>query len=311
MLPKFFRKVALLGILTTLVSCNSQVASTSTPELQPTPKATKAIVLGDISSNPQKKIRRFQLLADYLAANLSQFDIGTGKVKIAPDMETMIQWFKSGEVDIYFDSPYPAMIVGDASGAQPLLRRWKRGDAEYHTVIFSMTDRGFTSLSDLKGKIIAFDDNRSTTGYMLPLVALLDAGLNPIEKESATAGVGADDLGYVFSNDDENTIEWLISGKVAAGATDIQTFLKVPEEIREKITILAETEKVTRNVVMVRSDMEPELVEAIEALLLTMDETPEGQAALKKFTQTAKFDKFPTEQTLNRMRELYQQVQSR
>ena len=311
MLPKLFRKVALLGILTTLVSCNSQVASTSTPEPQPTPKATKAIVLGDISSNPQKKIRRFQLLADYLAANLSQFDIGTGKVKIAPDMETMIQWFKSGEVDIYFDSPYPAMIVGDASGAQPLLRRWKRGDAEYYTVIFSMTDRGFTSLSDLKGKIIAFDDNRSTTGYMLPLVALLDAGLNPIEKESATAGVGADDLGYVFSNDDENTIEWVISGKVAAGATDIQTFLKVPEEIREKITILAETEKVTRNVVMVRSDMEPELVEAIEALLLTMHETPEGQAALKKFAHTAKFDKFPTEQTLNRMRELYQQVQSR
>ncbi len=310
MLAKLFRKVALLGILTALVSCNSQVTPILTPEPQPTPKATKAIVLADISSNPQKKIRGFQPLADYLAANLKQFDIGTGKVKIAPDMETMVQWFKSGEVDIYFDSPYPAMIVGDQSGAQPLLRRWKRGRAEYHTVIFSMTDRGFTSLSDLKGKIIAFDENHSTTGYMLPLVALIDAGLNPIEKKSVAAEVGADDLGYVFSNDDENTIEWVISNKVAAGAVDIDTFLRVPEEIREKMTILAETEKVPRNVVMVRSDLEPELVEAISALLLTVHETPEGQAVLKKFWQTAKFDKFPSEQTLNRMRELYQQVQS-
>ncbi|MGK7872191.1 MAG: phosphate/phosphite/phosphonate ABC transporter substrate-binding protein [Xenococcaceae cyanobacterium] len=311
MLYKLLRKVVLLGILTALASCGSQATLTSTPEPQTNPEVTGEIVLADISDNAQNKIRRFQPLADYLAANLSQFDIGRGKVKIAPDMETMVQWLKSGEVDLYFDSPYPTMLAIEASGAKPILCRWKRGYAEYHTVIFTMPDRGIASLADLKGKMVAFDHRFSTTGYMLPFIALLEAGLNPVEKSSASAAVGADDVGYVFTDEDENSIEWAISDKVAASAVDVRAFVEVPEEIRRSMIILAETEKVARNVVIVRPDMDPEQVKAIKILLLSMDETSEGQAVLEKFEGTTKFDEFSTQKSLNRMRELYQKVQSR
>ena len=311
-LSKFLQRTLLFGTLIALASCSPQATA---PPSSPTPTATaatdsKALVLADVSTDPRKKIKRFQPLADYLAADLEEFEIASGTVKIAPDLETMLQWLKQGEVDLYFDSPYPAMLAVNEAGAKPILRRWKGGDAEYHTVIFTMPDRNITKLSDLSGKMVAFDDNRSTTGYMLPVAYLLEAGLNPVEKSSANATIPAGDVGYIFSDDDENTIEWVISGKTTAGAVDIQTFMEVPEEIRASMTVLVETEKVTRNVVLVRADMPPEQLQALKARLLAMDKNPTGQDVLKQF-KTKKFDTFPTEDSLQRMQAIYETIQAR
>jgi phosphonate transport system substrate-binding protein len=310
MLFKLLGKVTFLGIITALVSCNSTQAPTSTPASPATPQAKKVLVIADVSNNPAKKIKRFQPMADYLAANLSQFDIGAGEVKVAPDLETVTKWLKAGEVDIYFDSPYPAMRVSDQTGAKPILRRWKGGKADYYTVIFTMANRGITSVADLKGKMIAFDERSSTSGYVLPLVYLLEAGLKPVEK-SSSSNVGTDELGYVFSDDDENTIQWVISGKVAAGAVDIKSFMDIPEASRAAMTKLAETEKVARHVVMVKSGMAPAEVEAIKTVLIGMDKTPEGKKVLKEFEETAKFDNFQTQGDITRMRQLYEQVNNR
>ncbi len=282
-----------------LVGCSTQ---STAPTSSPTPAATsvpgaKALVLADVSKDPRKKIKRFQPLADYLAADLDEFQITIGEVKIAPDLETIVQWLKQGEVDLYFDSPYPAMLAVTEASARPILRRWKGGDAEYHTIIFTMADRSMTQLDDLSGK-------------MVPVAYLLEAGLQPVEKSSANAIIPDGEVGYIFSDDDENTIEWVISGKTAAGAVDVQTFLEVPEKVRTQMKVLVETEKVTRNVVMVRSDMPPEQVEILKARLLAMDKTPEGQEVLKQF-KTKKFDTFPTEDSLKRMQEIYKTVQSR
>lgn len=163
------KSLTFIGLVLTvlgIVACSPQNAPQNSlkeiSELTQPPSAEKTIVFADISDNPQKKIRRFQPLANYVAANSDQFE--QGKVKIAPDMNTIIAWLKSGEVDIYIDSPYPAMLAMNGAGAKPILRRWKKGNAEYHSLIFTMKDRQINSLSDLKGKTIAFEDPLSTTG---------------------------------------------------------------------------------------------------------------------------------------------------
>jgi phosphonate transport system substrate-binding protein len=310
MFTKLLKPFTLISIVTLLTSCNTPSlpsATSTTPTATPTAKGV--LVLADISNNPTKKIKRYQPLADYLATHLQQFNIGIGEVKIAPDLKTMVNWLKAGKVDIYFDSPYPAMIVSDQSGAQPILRRWKGGDAQYYGVIFTMKDEGISSLANLKGKTIAFDESSSTSGYLLPMAVFLKAGLKPIEKASADAKVNNDEIGYVFSDDDENTIQWVISGKVSAGAVDVASFSDIPQETRDSMKILATTEKVARHIVMVRPNMNPEQIQAIQKLLIEMDKTPEGKAILKTFEDTAKFDKFPTEDDLLKMRQLYELVQ--
>ncbi|WP_426556762.1 phosphate/phosphite/phosphonate ABC transporter substrate-binding protein [Dapis sp. BLCC M172] len=312
MLRKLFVKLALFGMVTALVS-SSLKSSASNPELlaSTSTQDPDTIVIADISNNPSKKIKRYQPLADYLAEELGQFGVKQGDVEIASDLDEMANFLKSGIVDIYFDSPYPAMIISDMSGAKPILRRWKGGVPEYYTVIFTMKDRGIKSLEDLKGKMVGFDEISSTSGYMLPAGMLIEAGVNPQEKRTATSNVSADEVGYVFTDDDENTIQWVISGKVAAGAIDIGTFMEIPEASRQAMLVLGESDKVARHVALVRADLKPEMVEAIKTILIQMDKTAEGQEVLKKFEKTAKFDNFPPESSIERMRELYELVQNR
>lgn len=311
MLNKILGNVLFLGFVTLMVGCTQTPPTPSVTTTTPTPTSTKALVIGDVTNQPAKKITRYQPLADYLAARLSQFGIGVGEVKVAPDVGTMAEFLKSGQVDIYFDSPYPAMIAVNQSGAQPILRRWKGGDAIYRTIIFTLKDKGIERLEDLQGKMIAFDDVSSTSGFVLPFVYLKEAGLKLIEKDSTTDEVASDEVGYVFSKDDQNNIQWVISDKVDAAAVDHRSYLDIPEESRQAMVILGETEEVARHVVLVRSGLPPEQVEAIKQILLDMDQTPEGKAVLEQFEETAKFDTFPTQKDIARMQQLYEQVQNR
>lgn len=302
---------SLLALLA--VSCSSKSVSPLISEVTPLPTANEAIVVGDISREPAKKIDLFQPFADYLAIQLNDAGIGVGEVEIAPDMETMAQWLTSGKVDIYFDSPYPAMIVNSISGAQPALRRWKNGVESYRTIIFTRADSEVDTFDDLKGQMVAFEKPFSTSGYMLPLAHLIKAGLQPVEKQTAEASVVADEVGYVFSRNDENSIQWALTGRVAAAAVGEPDFLEIPQETRQQLTVLAETEPLPRHLVMLSPTLTPEEALSVKTALLGMDKTEEGQAVLAAFEGTSQFDDFPggADQALNRMSELYELTQNR
>ncbi len=292
------------------VACS--MGTEAIPELETAVPAERAIVFGDISDEPVETIEGTQPIADYVAAQLSEYGITRGEVKIAPDLETMIQWMANGEVDIYFDSPYPALVVSQQTGAMPVLRRWKYGVSAYHSVFIARKDSGLGSLADIQGKMVAFEESFSTSGYMLPLSYLIEHDMNPIEKASPETAVADDEVGYVFSTADNTTIQWVVSGKVPIGVVDNVTFdILIPEETRAGLTILAATEDVPRQLMLLRSGLEPDLAAAIQEILIGIDEVEEGQGALTAFL-TTEFDEFPegAEAALSRMQTLYELVQS-
>lgn len=91
-------------------------------EQHPT-QGLKRLVIVDISKEPAKKIQRLLPLAEYIAGRLEGY--GQGDVKIAGTSSQVVKWMEDGQVDIYMDSPFPAMLVSRASKAQPLCIRWK------------------------------------------------------------------------------------------------------------------------------------------------------------------------------------------
>ncbi len=303
------RLTLFLVILWVLTACGAE--TTETPEAATAVPAGRTLVLGDISDEATETIRGTQPTADFLAAQLADVGISGGTVKIAPDLDTMIQWMKDGEVDLYFDSPYPVLVISDETGATPILRRFRFGVPEYHSVFFVPANSEVDSLDDLMGRMVAFEESFSTSGYMLPLSYLVEQRMNPVLKSSPESEVAADEMGYVFSAADNTTVQWVISGIVPAGVVDNVTFFRLPEETQAQLKIIAATEDVPRQMVLVRAGMDDDLVAAIRTALLTMEETEEGRAALELF-QTTEFAEFAegAEVELARMRELYELVQA-
>jgi len=294
-----------------LTACGRDQKNAPQVEASAVPAETRAIVLGDISDDPAEVIEGAQPLADYLAGQLSEYGITEGQVLVASSIDEMSKLLEDGKVDLYFDSTYPATLISDQSGATIVLRRWRFGVEEYQSVIFASEASGITSIEQLPGHMVAMDAPYSTSGFVLPSVYMMENGLSLVGKRSTGVPVGDNEVGFVFSYDDENTLQWVVSGLTAAGVTDDYNFdVAFPEEAKSQLVELARTEHTPRQVVVIRSGLDEELLQAIVKALTTMHETEAGSAALEPF-QTSKFDEFPEgiEEAVARMREMMELVQ--
>lgn len=302
--------ISAILFLLLLTSCGGGAAPTATEVTIVEPAEAHPIILGDISDDPAEVIEGTQPLADYLAANLKEYGITEGQVRIATSTEELAQMLADGEVDLYFDSTYPATLISDQVGAKIILRRWRFGVEEYQSVIFASKDSGITSVEQLPGHMVAMDAPYSTSGFMLPAVYLTEHGLKLVGKKSQGDPVASDEIGFVFSYDDENTLQWVLSDLTDAGVTDDFHFdVDFPEEARTQLVELARTEATPRQVGLVRPGLDEELTRAIISVLTSMHETEEGQSALESF-QTTKFDEFPDgiNTATQRMREMMELV---
>ena len=218
--------------------------------------------------------------------------MAAAKVVVASSIEEMAAMLRTGQVDVYVDSPFPTVVVSERSGAVPLVRRWKKGRGDYQSTIFVRADSGIDTLEQLRGRTIAFEDEYSTTGYFLPLAGLLQSGLKLVHHTEISSQTTEDEVGFVFSEDDEATILWVLRGKVAAGALDASSLEKLAGPRAGELKALYESPEVPRQIVSYRPDLEPALVATIETTLVEMAQDEEGKTVLSRFENTTKFDRF-------------------
>ena len=299
----------LLGfVLPLTAACGSGPAKFSDVPSPPPPlERSQIIVLGDIDADePIKKVRRFTPLADYLAKNLAEFGLLEGKVRIARDIHEMGNFLKEGEVDVYFDSGFPTLAAQRISGSQVILRRWKQGDPEYWSTFIVRRDSGIDAVEDFLGKVLAFEEPYSTSGFVLPAGTLIQRGFNLKRVSDAGQSVGPGEIGYVFSLDDENTVELVLQGKVAGGGVSNQDYQRLTDELMGQLVAVDRTITVPRQLVSVRPGLDPALRQGIRDLLIGLEQTEEGRLLLDGLKKTRKFDLVPPEsqESLVRLTEL-------
>ncbi|MBC8503398.1 MAG: phosphate/phosphite/phosphonate ABC transporter substrate-binding protein [Anaerolineales bacterium] len=311
---KHYTKLLILSLLFIFSLTSCQVAETDV-EQQEEPQSAeispeKTLTLGDVSGSAAWTIEHFQPLADYLAENLSEFGITHGKVIVTSDLPSMLDHLETGQVDLYFDSPFPALEVYEQIGAQPLARRWKGGVSEYYSLIVVHKDSGITDLEGLIGQVLAFDHPASTSGYLLPKAHLVINGYETTELDEVSGTVSPSAIGYAFAFGEENQALWLLDGKVAGAAFSNGDFNDMSEEQREQLVILAQTPSVPRHIALSRPGMGNEMREKITTLLLELHITVEGQKVLEAFEGTSRFDELPggVEGIMNSLRELFAPV---
>lgn len=251
------------------------------------------IVIGDISNDPIEKIEDTQPIADYLASQLSDYGIVEGRVVVASSIEEMSELIANGAVDLYFDSAYPVALVLDAGDSHPVLRRSRKDVAQYSSVLFSSVDSGITSPDGLPGNMIAFEDDFSTSGYVLPFLYLQGEGYSLTEYTNATDSVAEDTIGYVFSLDEDTTLAWVLDGRAAAGALQNTDYDDLSETVREQLVILSTSDNWPRHVGIVRNGLDSDLEAGMVDVLKNAHTDPTAADALESFGDSTLFDDFP------------------
>lgn len=290
-------------------SCLRLLAAIAPLLVAATGASARPLVIGAISSHPTEEVATYHPLAEHLARRLGEFGIDRGKVVVVRSIAQLAESMRSGGADLMFDSPYPSLAVGELSGSKVLLRRWKGGKSGYRSLVLVRADSPITAVKDLRGKVIAFEDAYSTSGYFLPAAALQRSGLTLREVPDPRSEVKAHETGYVFSDNYANSLAWLLHGRTDAagvGEHDYERFLK-RETARMRIVL--ETPNVPRSLVSVRGDLPPALVARIRDMLVELERTPEGKALLESLDRTTRFDALPAEaeQALESMRRLLRQ----
>ena len=192
------------------------------------------------------------------------------------------------------ESPYPTYVVNQVHGAgKLLLRRWKGGKAEYRSLIATNKASGTSRLQDLRGKIIAFEDPESTSGYFLPKFFLQRNGFKLSQVSAPTVTVPPTEVGYIFAKTQASLVDLLLSQQVAAGALSDDDYATLDEKTKADLNIVAQTELLPRHLVSVRKDWAPELVERLGRVLQSMHEDDDGQKILRNVDNTTKFDPLP------------------
>jgi len=271
--------------------------------------SAQTLVIGAISGKPTEEVAKFHPLAEYLARRLGEFGIRRGKVVVVGSVRELAQLMKDNGVDLMIDSPYPTLAVGQLSGSKVLLRRWKGGKASYRSLILVRADSPVASAKDLRGRMIAFEDGYSTSGYFLPAVTLRRSGLKLRELSDPRARVKADEVGYVFSDSYTNSLTWLLHGRTDAAAVGEHDYERFQKRETAQMRIVLETPDVPRSLVSVRGDLAPALVARIRDLLLELEHTQEGRLLLESLERTTRFDALPAEaeQALESIRRLMRQ----
>jgi phosphonate transport system substrate-binding protein len=264
----------------------------------------KSLSLGLISETHRREIEdHFRDFVRYVARKMSSDTQVEGRVVTATTPFELAKLLEQRRVDFYLESAYPTYVINFVHGnGKLLLRRWKGGMADYYSLIFTARTSGIKRLEELKGKTIAFEDAGSTSGYLLPKLYMLRRGLKLKEKKGFSPDSDPADVNYVFAYTQDKLVDWVSRQEVAAGAFSNDDHSALDERRKAELTILAQTERLPRHLVSVRSDLAAPVASRLETILLAMHEDVEGRKILQKTDGTTKFDPLPGGEAVMRRR---------
>ncbi len=307
----------LIGLTVALATAQSAVADPAVDaasDLVQTAARRHTLVLGRVSDDPVKTLPRLQEMSGYLAGELAHLGISGSDAVVARSNDEMIELLRAGEVDVVSETVMSAFRFSDAAGAELLMREWKKGVPYYRSLLFTRTDSGIDDLDDLRGRIMAFEDAGSTTGFLIPLAMLRAHGIEAVELNSPNHAPPAGAAGYVFVGTEVNIAAWVARGIVDAGAlnsTDWDDVERTPTGMRGDFAIFHESTAIPRSVLLVRGDLDADLSAALQEALTGMEADPAAEPVLESYYRVSRYDPFVGDvlRDLNSVRAQYELIQ--
>jgi len=176
----------------------------------------------------------------------------------------VIEALRNRTADLAFVHPAGYVLASREAKAMIVARNLWHGKATFSSRIFVRKESGFKTLEDLRGKTMAFVDPASSSGYIYPMVMLMQRGLVK----------GRDPKTFfrevVFSGSHDASMQALLNGHVDAIATfDLahEQYLKDQAQ-RDKLMWVAETPQIPEAGIAARDGLDPAVVARVRAALL-------------------------------------------
>lgn len=250
------------------------------------------LVLGRISDDPAAHYRQLKPLLDYVIPRMADVGIREGRILMARDRKQMESYLRRGRVDWVTETAATAMQLQIGAGAQPLLLTERGGVSRYRTLFLTRNDSGISSLVDLKGRSVAFQNPSSTSAYYMPALELIESGqrleilLSPRDRPVQGS------VGYLFARSELNISTWVHKRLVDAGAMsnlDWRNPQRMPELYRRDMKVFYETPEYPRALEVVRGDMRSDVRTRLRDVLIGAAADPDAREAMLQFFNTTGF----------------------
>lgn len=258
----------------------------------------QTLVIGKVSDSPRKHYIRLKPMVDYAGKKMKDLGITHTRVLMARNNAQMIRYLREGKVDWVTETIFSSLAFREQTGAEIILRKWKKGVPGYHTVFFTRKESDIYILKDLQGRRIALEDPGSTTAFFVPMTILFGEGLQPEKLKTIRSTPSPDKVGYGFAGGEINIATWVYQGLADAGAyndLDWNTPDHTPPLFKKDLRIFHRAEKMPRGFELVRSDLDPKIKIRLKKILLEIDKDPDAGDVLFSYQRTARFDEIDDE----------------
>ena len=171
---------------------------------------------------------------------------------------------------------------------KPRLAIVRRDQREYHSVFFSAKNGAIRKLSDLRGKALVLQAERSTSAFAVPRAELARHGIR--SEPMGLRGASPASCFYVLAGAELNQAVWVIRGKGDAGAFNEGDWARLPQKLRDGLRIFHETRPLLRGLVSFRPGLSAATRRACEAAVLDLHSNAAGRAALAKADGITRFE---------------------
>ena len=252
-----------LVLALTLVGCSSGKAALGTKD--------NPLIMSFVPSGDTQAIT---VSGETLAKLLSEKTGLTIQSDVATSYTAVVEAMGAGKAHIGWLPPFGYVQAHEKYGADIGLITIRFGAFFYKGQIIVGADSGIKTLDDLKGKTMCWVDVASPAGYIFPKAMLISKGYDVENMFTHTAEAGSNN----------NVVLAVYNGDCDAGATYVDARGAVEKDypdVRDKVSVLAETDKIPNDTVTFAKDLPAEMQDQIRKALLDIAGTDEGKDALK------------------------------
>jgi phosphonate transport system substrate-binding protein len=225
---------------------------------------------------PQENPEGLQLDTRRLGDFISERTGYTVEIFLPTNYAAVVEALRGGHADVAYFSGWPYLIAHDLAGAELLVAEERQGKPFYESRWYVRKDSSYESLTDLKGKTIAFTSPTSTSGFLFPMSKVVEEG-------HLKTGQDAKEFfgDVVFAGGYQQALLALANGTVeAAAASDYALGMYLSEAQQAEVRVLVSQGPVPTHGIAVRGSLPDEVKAKVREALLALNEE-ENKALLK------------------------------